>query len=134
MIRAVAAWAGVRVVKAPEHADAGFFFEDATVSRPQAPRHDRSYNFGCTDISKSRVAAVFAEVFGYPLAIDPLAANGPAVEKGEVNGAHDGRIVQCPTAPIPGKTYQRLIDTVEADGCARDLRTHCIGGEPDSSG
>lgn len=130
MTRAVAAWAGVRVATSPERADAGFFFEDTTVSRTRVPRHDRSYNFGCTDISKSRVAAVFADVFGYPLAIDPLATTGRAVEKGEVNGAHDGRIVRCPTAPVAGKTYQRLIDTVEDDGCARDLRTHCIGGTP----
>lgn len=130
MIRAAAAWAGVRIVARPEDADAGFFFEDATASIAPAPRHPRSFNFGCTDISKSRVAAVFADVFGYALTIDPLTARGPAVEKGEVNGAHDGRIVQCPTPPRPGKTYQRLVDTVGEDGRACDLRTHCIGGEP----
>lgn len=130
MVRAAAAWAGVRIAASPDQADASFFFEDATTSRPQRLQHQRSYNFGCTDISKSHVAAVFAEVFGYPLALDPLAATGRAVEKGEVNGAHDGRIVQCPTPPLAGKTYQRLIDTVEEDGCARDLRTHCIDGRP----
>lgn len=130
MIRAVAAWAGIRVVATPDRADAGFFFEDATVSLTQVPRHARRFNYGCTDIGKSRVAAVFAAVFGYPLAIDPLAATGRAVEKGEVNGAHDGRIVQCPTPPLPGKTYQRLVDTVGEDGCSTDLRTHCIGGRP----
>lgn len=130
MVRAAAAWAGVRIAATPDQADASFFFEDATMSHKRHSCHQRSYNFGCTDISKSRVAAVFAEVFGYPLALDPLKATGRAVEKGEANGAHDGRIVHCPTPPLSGKTYQRLIDTVEEDGCARDLRTHCIAGRP----
>lgn len=130
MIRAVGVAAGARVVGSPNRADASFFFEDATVSRAQVSRHARSFNFGCTDISKSRVAAVFADAFGYPLAIDPLSTTGAAVEKGEVNGAHDGRIVQCPRPPLPGKTYQRLVDTIGEDGHATDLRTHCIDGRP----
>lgn len=130
MIRGAAAWPGVRIAASPDQADAGFFFEDATTSPTQRLQHGRSYNFGCTDISKTPVAAVFASVFGYPLVLDPLTATGPAVEKGEVNGAHDGRIVQCPMPPLPGKTYQRLMDKVGEDGCARDRRTHCIGGTP----
>ena len=54
---------------------------------------------------------------------------GPAVEKGELNGAHDGRIVQCPMRPLPGRHYQRLVDTSQ-DGMAHDLRTACIGRRP----
>ena len=128
MVRAAALLGGIRVAASPREADAAFYFEDATHARPPAAPLPRAFNFGCGDISKSRVAAVFERVFGYPLALDPRARIGQVVEKSEANGAHDGRIVACPCAPLPGKVYQRLIDTVGADGLATDLRTHCIGG------
>ncbi|MBK8542714.1 MAG: hypothetical protein IPL62_03545 [Caulobacteraceae bacterium] len=70
------------------------------------------------------------EAFGYPLAIDPLTFVGEAVEKGEGNGLHDGRLVTAPLSPAPGKAYQRVIKTEGADGMACDLRTACVGGEP----
>lgn len=129
MVRAAAIRAGIRIARTPAEADAAFFFEDATRSVPLPPPRAPGFNFGCTDISKSRVAEVFEAVFGYPLAIDPEAWSGEAVEKSEENGAHDGRIVTCPRPPTPGKAYQRLIDTIGDDGCARDLRTQCIGGK-----
>ncbi|WP_293902968.1 hypothetical protein [Phenylobacterium sp.] len=129
LIWAAAAWNGVRIARTPEEACASFYFEDATVARPPKPLHSRAFNYGCADISKSRVAQVFAEVFGYPLSVDPEAGLGPAVEKGEDNGVHDGRLVQLPLAPRAGRTYQRLIDNVE-DGLAVDLRTPIVGGEP----
>ena len=72
---------------------------------------------------------MFAEVFGYPLALDPERGAGLAVEKGEGNGVHDGRIVRLPMRARPGRTYQRLIDNVE-DGLAVDLRTPFVGGKP----
>lgn len=127
MVRIAALWAGIRVAASPAVADAAFFFDDATVSVPPAPGHARALNFGCGDISKSRVATVFAQVFGYPLALDPATWAGPAVEKSEANGAHDGRIVACPTPARPGFVYQRVVDTVD-DGIATDLRTHVVGG------
>lgn len=130
LVRTAAALAGIGVARSPQAADAAFFFEDATVSVPPAPGNSRHFNFGCGDISKSRVAAVFADVFGYPLALDPAGWRGEAVEKSEANGAHDGRIVACPRAAARGRTYQRLIDTVDDEGEATDLRTHCIGGRP----
>ncbi len=128
MVRVAARLAGIRLVAQPDCADAEFYFEDATAALPPPPTHARAFNFGCADISKSRVARVFEAVFGYPLAVDPLRWEGVAVEKSEANGAHDGRIVACPRVAIPGKVYQRLIDAVAADGLATDLRTHCIGG------
>ena len=129
MIWSAAAWAGIRIARTPQEADAAFAFEDSTwaavQSRPALP----CFNFGCTDISKSRVARVFEEVFGYPLAIDPQAWTGPSVEKGEINGAHDGRLVACPAPALPGRCYQRLVDT--SDGAfTYDLRTACVGGKP----
>lgn len=127
MVRTAALWAGIRVARSPAEADAAFFFEDATVSVAPAPQVARHFNFGGGDISKSRVARVFGEVFGYPLALDPEAHAGPALEKGEANGAHDGRVVDCPCRPLPGKVYQRLIDSVGDDGLHRELRTHVVG-------
>ncbi len=130
LVRSAAMWAGMRVARGDTMADVAFFFEDATVCAPPALPHARSFNFGCADISKSRVAAVFGEVFGYPLALDPAVWAGDAVEKSEANGAHDGRVVACPRAAVPGMVYQRVIDTVRADGFAYDLRTHCVGDVP----
>ncbi|HET6971577.1 MAG TPA: hypothetical protein VFH92_10665, partial [Phenylobacterium sp.] len=66
---------------------------------------------------------------GYPLSIDPETSRGLAVEKGEINGVHDGRLVSTPMPRRPGRTYQRLIDNVE-DGRAVDLRTPVVGGKP----
>jgi len=129
LIWAAAAWNGVRIAQTPEEASASFYFEDATVGRPPRPLHSRAFNFGCVDITKSRVAQVFEEVFGYPLAVDPTQGSGLAVEKGEANGVHDGRLVWLPTRARPGKSYQRLVDNVE-DGLAVDLRTPFVGGKP----
>lgn len=124
-----ACWAGVGFARSPGEADAAFYFEDATAGAPPDCDAPRRFNFDCPDVSKSRVAQVFEATFGYPLTIDPGRWTGLAVCKGEGNGAHDGTLVQCPTPALPGRVYQRLIDTVEA-GEVVDLRTPCVGGEP----
>lgn len=129
LIWAAAAWNGVRIARSPEEAQASFFFDDATHGHPAAPQHQRAFNYACTDISKSRVAEVFEACFGYPLTLDPEQGVGLAVEKGEANGVHDGRLVWLPTRKRPGRTYQRLVDNVE-DGMAVDLRTPFVGGKP----
>ena len=129
LVRSAAAWAAMRVVPASD-ADVVMFFEDATWSDPlSAPARARALNFGCRDISKSRVASVFEEVFGYPLTIDPTTHRGPAVEKSEVNSMHDGRIIDCPYDAREGFVYQRLIDTSDGHHIT-DLRTPCVGGVP----
>jgi hypothetical protein len=127
LVRAAAMWAGIDVARRPEEAAATFFFDDTTVC---APGGAAGLNARCTDVSKSHVAAVFEEVFGYPLSVDPRTTAGPMVEKSEKNGVHDGRIVEGPLTPKPGYVYQRLVDTVGEDGACRDLRTPCAGGEP----
>ena len=123
------AWGGMRMARSAKDADATFYFEDATWGSPARPAGVRSFNFGCPDVSKSRVAEVFGKVFGYPLALDPETFVGEAVEKGEVNGAHDGRVVTCPVKPRPGYCYQHLVDSRDGD-FAYDLRTSCVGGRP----
>lgn len=130
LIRGAALWAGLKSARTPAEATAAIYFDDATQGR--APRIPglTLLNGQCTDISKSRVAEVFEEVFGYPLQVDPGSARGVIVEKAEKNGVHDGRLVRAPLAPRPGYSYQRLIDTSDARGRVQDLRTPCVGGVP----
>lgn len=128
LVWAAASWAGVRVVDDPMQAQAAFYFDDTTTGEPPAVT-GRAFNFACRDITKSRVAEVFEDVFGYPLAVDPDHGQGLAVEKGEANGVHDGRMVWLPTLVRPGKVYQRLIDNIEGEN-AVDLRTPFVGGRP----
>ncbi len=130
MVQAAAIVDGMRTARTPDEADVAFAFDDATVAAPPSAQCLPALNFGCTDISKSRVATMFEVAFGYPLAIDPHNWPDEAVEKSEANGAHDGQIVQCPVVPRQGRTYQRMIDTVRADGFAYDLRTHVIDHRP----
>jgi hypothetical protein len=126
--------AGARTVSSPATADLIFRFEDATVApdvkTPATGPHQRLVNAGCDDVSKTRVAEAFETAFGYPLALDPRTHRGAAVEKSEENGVHDGRIVQCPTEPLPGKVYQRLVDAISADGMMDELRCPTVGGKP----
>ena len=95
------------------------------------PEGEPVLNRLCVDVSKSHVAEVFAEVFGYSLAVDATTHEGLIVEKSNENSAHDGRILQGPLAPDrlrPGQVYQRLIDAEEGSQ-AVDLRTPLMGGE-----
>jgi hypothetical protein len=112
--------------------DLAIYWEDATFRTPgpmlQAlMRRGRALNTGSTDISKRHVARVFEEVFGYSVEVDPRAHRGWCVEKSDRNATHDGRIRRCPVEPLPGKVYQKLVDTVGAHGYAEDLRTPVMG-------
>ncbi|MEI6713397.1 MAG: hypothetical protein WCO60_06570 [Verrucomicrobiota bacterium] len=85
-------------------------------------------NGGCIDISKMNVEAVFCEVFGYSGFVDPQVHQGLAVEKGDDNALHDGRVVQCPVDnPILGKVYMRLIDNAIDSETVEDLRVPFFG-------
>ncbi len=134
-------WAVVQASKGgvtedTHRADVLFFFDDltrskhelgATLSEALAPK--LIINQQCTDISKSQVEQVFARVFGYSLAIDPTIWQGKAVEKSDENGAHDGRIVDCPRQPIAGKVYERLLVNSDNGHTVLDYRSPTIGGE-----
>lgn len=129
LMRGVALWAGLSVAPTEASADAAFYFDDVTRGNPPATLVLNRFNFDCSDVSKSHVAEVFADVFRYPLQLDPATSSGPIVEKSETNGVHDGPVVLAPVSPQPGRVYQRLIDT-EVDGFNHDLRTPCVGGVP----
>lgn len=124
-----AAWIGARQAHTPEEADAIVYFEDATWGSGAQQAALPCINGACTDVSKSHVAEVFERVFGYPLRIDPEIACGDIVEKSELNGVHDGRVIATPMMARPGRVYQRLIETGDEE-CIEDLRTPCVGGEP----
>ncbi len=120
--------AGYKFVKDPQHADIHMSFEDQTTTDRALPAG--SINGKCTDISKSKVAAVFEQVFGYALSVDPRNYDGDMVVKSETNGAHDGYILKVPAEPQDGLVYQRVIDT-SANGYVTDLRCPSAGGQID---
>jgi hypothetical protein len=133
LIWAVVRLAGGRIVDRPQGADVVFNFEDSTNNAaPKLPKNSaRLMNFACTDISKTQVSAVFQDVFGYGLAVDPDTHSGPAVAKSEHNGAHDGRIIICPARREAHVAYQRVVDNRSADGAhVEDLRTPTVNGVP----
>jgi hypothetical protein len=116
---------GACIVDDPTHADALFYFEDATTGMAPLTGGRPLINGAVLDISKSRVAKAFESVSGYPLLLDPRTHEGLAVEKSEINGSHDGRIVHCPCAPLPGKCYQRFVDCGDGE-IAIDYRVTII--------
>lgn len=124
--------AGGRAAKNGERPEIWMHFEDRTHSEAVSLPNDGvpRWNFDAHDLSKSRVAAAFEEAFGYSLALNPRQHEGFAVEKGEANGIHDGRIVTLPCEPKPGKVYQKLIDNRGDDGLMEDLRTPTVNGMP----
>jgi hypothetical protein len=129
VVWSAATLAGIKFVRSVREADAVFYFEDVTAGTPPRVPGHRVLNSGVTDISKSRVAEAFSRIAGYELKLDPATHQGQAVEKNELNGKHDGRLVDCPTPPKPGKSYQRFIDS--SDGVtAFDYRTTIINRKP----
>lgn len=124
--------ADVKIVDDPADADLHFYFEDREFrTAPLAAPSDRpAFNIGCHDIRKSVVSRIFEEVFGYTLMIDPHTHKGLAVEKSELNGKHDGRIVSCPiAAPRHDRVYQRLVDNTFNGREFIDIRTPVVGGK-----
>jgi len=127
--------ARMRYTKDYTRADVVVYFEDETkVTPPQIPAGTtgKTLNFGCYDISKSRVAQKFEQIFGYALAVDPLTYTGPIAVKSERNGTHDGYVAQAPLTSAqtkdPDLVFQRLIDNSVDDKWAEDLRCPIIGG------
>jgi len=107
------------------------FFEPSRLSPIDVPLH-RIVNSGSIDISKSAVQRHFHDVFGYPLAVDPLVHEGPLVEKSDLNAAHDGRVLVGPITPgelRPDRVYQRLVDNrAPTDRLVVDLRVPVYAG------
>ena len=126
---------GYRITNDPRvDVDAVVFYHDATVSDARSPAEivsgRRAVNAGCRDIRKTHVQDVFARVFGYPLAVDPLTFTGPMVEKSDDNATKDARIVNGPLRPEQvrdGYVYQRRVDARVDGGWIEEMRIPVYG-------
>ncbi len=131
--------AGLKTISDASEADVVFVFEDDTYSsEPDIPASAKStrkiVNNQINDISKSNVAKIFKNVFGYDLEIDPTVYTGRAIRKSEKNGTHDGIEIDC---PIPASevsseyVYQRLVDSTFTEGQSEDIRVaYALGRVP----
>ncbi len=123
--------AGLDITRNIHDADILFYFEDHEFSEDRLFANEPRpvLNGKCCDIRKSRVAEVFEAVFGYSLRVDPQTYTGPALQKSEKNGVHDGQIVTCPNVtPLEGYVYQRLVDNTLDGDVYTDIRTPIVGG------
>ena len=127
---------GIEISKDPKAADVVFVFDDSTASETGAKLEPvlkaKAINHRIDDISKKYVAKVFQDVFGYGVEIDPLSYHGKAVQKSDLNGLHDGELVECPLIPDaikPDCVYQKLIDSTHDGPRSEDLRMAYVGGE-----
>ncbi len=106
------------------------FFDPEVLDRVPVERTD-IINAGSVDIDKQTVARTFARVFGYPLEVDPVRYHGRIVEKSNVNGSHDGRVIQGPVSLAevrPGRVYQREINNAtDHEGVLLDYRVPIHG-------
>ena len=121
---------GLRIVRSPlpDTPDVTVYWEDATITTGPAAG-STAINARCTNIGKDIVERRFAEVFGYPLAIDPANHVGPYVRKSRENFAHDGTIRSGPVDTSEQRyVYERLIGNTVDDGWqVMDMRTAIVG-------
>ncbi len=120
----------------PERADLAIAWNPTTMYEPDEEKLQRLessmhvINARCTDIRKSTVDAAGESAFGYSLAIDPTRYAGPIVRKSEVNGAHDGCVLQGPLLQDePGYVYQRFVSYPTPLGFA-EWRVYIVGSAP----
>ena len=119
-----------------ESADHIFVFDDLTQTDSALVLSERNLNRAINrrarDIGKDYIGDVFNSVFGYSIAVDPTKFSGSAVCKYDVNGTHDGTIVECPIEQedvVAGQAYQRLIDSTFNGKTAEDLRIAFVFGK-----
>jgi hypothetical protein len=136
LLEGVRQYAGWERASSPETADWCVLYRDATwvalpEDDPYAGVAPSWINGRCRDISKRTVQRVFADVFGYPLAIDPLTHQGLCVRKSNVNAVKGRKVL---VAPIPedeisdADVYERLVDGL-VPGLGRiELSPIVVGG------
>ena len=89
-------------------------------------------NIDCREIGKTYIDIAFREVFDYSLIIDPTTHKGKALKKTEINGGHDGTVINCPIRPEEieeNYSYQILIDNEVKKGHFQDIRVPIVKGE-----
>lgn len=83
------------------------------------------------EIGKTHIDTAFLEVFGYSLLIDPTTHKGKALKKTEINGGHDGTVIECPIKPEEIEedySYQILIDNEVKKDHFQDIRVPIVKG------
>ena len=120
--------ASLRPLGPDTQTDLHFHFSDQPYIEDNTSR-PKGLNQNCVDISKSKVASVFEEVFGYGLQVNPQTAPTPFICKSELNGKHDGFIAHKNQDPQEGWVYQKLIHTETKDNTVLDLRCPTVFGE-----
>jgi hypothetical protein len=105
--------------------DTGTWFSPRAAARLPA----NAMNRRCLDISKSTVDRIWGEIAGYSITVDPQTAQGPIVEKPEINAVKGGRVIDGPIErPRRGMVYERLVDARNEDGSrVLHLRAVVIG-------
>lgn len=127
---------GLKTISDVSEADVVFIFEDKTISEydKNFERHENAVqiNHQIDDISKDYVSDIFEDVFGYALRINPTAYTGRAIRKSNMNGTHDGVVIDCPIEPsgvMEGQSYQRLVDSTFNGETSEDLRVAFVFGQ-----
>ena len=98
--------------------DVAFKYFETTFFSPElldilADIRDVVINANSLDISKQTIGEIFAEVFGYAIALDPTQATGLGVSKSNINRFRDGQCLALPIAPTAidsYSVYQKFID------------------------
>lgn len=98
--------------------------------RQRIPRGVRVLNDTDLNTDKSNVDAHFRSVAGYGASIESASESGFMVAKSNINGRHDGRVVQFPSErEDPHVVYQRMIDNSLGD-YVFDIRVPFVLGQP----
>lgn len=88
-------------------------------------------NRDVSDISKKTVAKINKEVFGYDLDVDPISYQGKVVKKSDLNGLHDGVIIECPIGPSyydENSVYNVCVNNINDKNEAVDYRVIYMNG------
>ena len=141
LLEGIRQYAGWERAASPETADWCVLYRDATwVTLPEDDRYaDLAaswINGRCWDISKRTVQRVFKEVFGYPLAVDPLTHQGVCVRKSNLNAVNvnDVKDMLVVVGPIPEDelsdrdVYERLVDGRVPGLGHVELYAYVVGG------
>jgi hypothetical protein len=112
--------------------DIVFYYRDATYRDGLSMDGVHVVNGRSVDISKQNVERMFSQEMGYDLAIDPLSWCGTIVVKSNLNGKHDGKLVNGPLQPEnidAGSVYERLIRNHDENDNLIEYRTIVMGAE-----
>lgn len=69
-------------------------------------------------------------MFGYSSLINPLEFKGKCVKKDDLNGIHNGIIIDCPITEVEdGFIYQKLMETTNKDNFTEEVRVAIINNK-----